>query len=355
MVAQKQPDLSDYFGLRLFAAVPIFLFVAFLAFIIEDLAFAMLVLALAFVKFFDGYIDILVGVAQKSAHPVFMTRTALTRFVILVSVFSSALIFSGSVSVALLALGLAGFIHFFAVEYPWCKANGRMDYHIFDMDRNALSRRKKLAVDGLPIAAAVLIGATQISIVRMFLEHFHGTIMLGNFAATLQIILIGNVIIVASGQAFMPKLAQCFNESEKTYFLKILGLLIGFVIACVICGTLLSYFIGDQLIAFLFGEEFKNLGNLLVVGSLCSLPFFLNAILNQAVIACKLAYMQLYIYVIGLVIACISGWIMTQHYGMNGAYMSILITNAFQSSVFLILIVKAFKHNAHHSGRPESL
>lgn len=337
-----KPDFSDYLGLRTFAASSIFLLTALVALVFESPLIALLVLALGFVKFFDGYIDILIGVIQKSDKPSFIAKTAIMRLILLMAAFIGVFIATEDMVLALFALGFVGFIHFFAIEYPWCLKYVRMDRRIMDFSPEVIKARKVLALKGLPMAMSVLLGAAQLSIIRIFLEEFHGPAILGQFSTTLQVVLIGNLFIVATGQAFMPSLSRHFANRNIKGFVKIMIAIIGFIFLCVILGAGLSYLIGDWLMAFLFGSDFQGLGWLLVMASVCALPFFLNAVLNQAVITCQLTKTQLYVYVIGFCFSCILGWIMTQEYSMHGAYISIFVVNMVQSVIFLILIFRAF-------------
>ncbi len=342
LIALDKPDFGHYLGLRTFGASVIFILTIILALVLENPFIAMIVAALAFVKFFDGYIDILIGVIQKSETPSFIAKTAITRLIILMGAFTGVFVTTEDMVLALFALGGAGFLHFFAIEYPWCKKHVRMEQRIIDFSAEAIEARKTLALNGLPIALSVLLGAAQLSVIRIFLEEFHGAAVLGQFSNTLQVVLIGNLFIVATGQAFMPSLSKHFADQNFKKFLKIMIAVVGFIFVCVALGTGLSYIIGDWLMVFVFGEEFSELGWLLVVASLSALPFFLNAVLNQAVIACKLSKTQLYVYVVGFCISCILGWIMTQDYSMQGAYISIFVVNLVQSVIFLFLIFRAF-------------
>lgn len=342
LIALDKPDFGDYLGLRTFGASAVFVITILIVLMIDTPFIALIVAALAFVKFFDGYIDVLTGAVQKSDRPSFIAKTAVTRLIILMGAFTGVFVVTEDIAMALFALGAAGFIHFFTIEYPWCKRHVRIERRVMDFGADAIEARKKLAIDGMPIALSVLLGAAQLSVVRIFLEHFHGTEVLGQFSNTLQVVLIGNLFIVATGQAFMPSLSRHFGDQNFKKFLKILLAVVGFIVLCVFLGTGLSYLIGDWLMVFVFGEDFTELGWLLIVASLSSLPFFLNAVLNQAVIACKLSKTQLYVYVVGFCISCILGWIMTQNYSMQGAYISIFVVNLVQSIIFLILIFRAF-------------
>lgn len=342
LIALDKPDFSDYLGLRTFGASAVFIVIILVTYFLEPPFIVLIVVALTFVKLFDGYIDILIGVMQRSDKPAFIGKTAATRLIILLGSFTGVFYLTQDMVLALLALGTSGFLHFFLIEYPWCKKHVRMDRPIFDFSSEAIAARKSLAISGLPIAMSVLLGAAQLSVIRIFLEEFHGTEILGQFSTTLQVVLIGNLFIVATGQAFMPSLSKHFANHNFKGFLKIMAAVCGFVIFCVLSGAGLSFLIGDWLMEFVFGDDFTDLGWLLVFASFSSLPFFLNAVLNQAVIACKLSATQLYVYVLGFCISCILGWIMTQNYSMQGAYISIFVVNLVQSIIFFGLVFRAF-------------
>ncbi len=342
LIALDKPDFSDYLGLRTFGASAVFIVIILVTYCLEPPLIVTIVVALAFVKLFDGYIDILIGVMQRSDMPAFIGKTVATRLIILLGSFTGVFYITQDMVFALLALGTSGFLHFFLIEYPWCKKHVRMDRHIFDFSSEAISARKSLAISGLPIAMSVLLGAAQLSVLRIFLEEFHGTEILGQFSTTLQVVLIGNLFIVATGQASMPSLSKHFSNRNFKGFAKIMAAVSGFVVLCVFSGAGLSYLVGDWLMEFVFGDDFTELGWLLVFASFSSLPFFLNAFLNQAVIACKLSATQLYVYVLGFCISCILGWIMIENYGMKGAYISIFFVNLAQSIIFLGLVFRAF-------------
>lgn len=343
IIAQKTPDLGHYLGLRIFGASVIFAFAIILTFVLETPFIALLALSLALVKFSDGFVDIFIGVFQRANDPAFIAKTALSRLAILLSVFVGIFMLTHNMVLAFFALALAGMIHIFFIEYRWCKRNAPIKNKIFDFSVSAIDARKALIKNGLPIALAVLLGAAQVSVIRILLEEFHGAVILGQFSAALQIVLMGNVIIIACAQAFMPSLSKHFTERNFKNFLKILISLAGFVFACVALGTIISMIIGNWLMAFIFGHDFQNLGWLLVVAGLSSLPLFLNAIFTQAAIACKQSRAQLYIYFVGFTIACIMGWILTQNNAMQGAYSTLFIVNLVQCLIFMVIIFKAFK------------
>ncbi len=343
LIAREPFDIGDLWGVRTIAASVIFLIVVCIALIAENTHIALIVLALSCVKFFDGYIDTLIGIFQKSGALGFIAKTAISRLIISMGAFTLVFFATRDTALSLFTMAGAGFLHFFVIEQPWCRKNCLYNSRIFDFSPAATTTRMKLAKDGLPIALGVLIGAAQLSVVRILLENYHGAALLGQFSAALQVVLIGNLFIVATGQAFMPMLAAHFQQNNRKAFKKIILMLMGFITLCVCAGTALSFLIGNWLMEFIFGTDFKNLGWMLVIASASSLPFFMNAVLNQAAIACNLAYAQFKVYLTGFIIACVLGWYLTAHYDTNGAYAAIFITNIVQCAAFLALISKRFR------------
>ncbi len=348
LLDESATQSSDFFAIRTFFASSIFLIAIGITFVFESAEIGILALALAILKFFDGYTEIVGAILQRAQQYFYMLKITLTRLVTLSGTFSAIFLINNNIDAALIGMSAAGFIHFFILEYPKCKKFSNSQTKILTSEKAPWKNRIEIARKGIPLAFVVLIGATQMSLVRIFLENHLGPKILGEFSACLQLVLIGNLFVVALGQSFIPKMSLYYQQNNAIGFGKILLSLSGFVLLAVVSGGVLSYFAGSKIMELIFGNEFSHLGMSLVVASAAMSSFFLNAIFCQALAACKLSHALVIGHLIGLLLtALLPFWFIDNlGLGVNGAYVALFVANIIQVIIFLIAIVNLFRRSS---------
>jgi O-antigen/teichoic acid export membrane protein len=342
-IARDNPDVGDYLAVRTFGGVAVFLLLTIVMYFLEEPLILEIGVSLAVVKLLDGYSDLLVAVFQRSPLPSLIMYLAILRLVLLSVTFFLVFIFTTNLVYALLFSGVIGLLNMLLVETRLCKKYSNFKTAVFTLKPRANKNRLDLATKGIPISFGLLVGTAQLSLVRIAVANYQDYITLGRFSATLQVILIGNLFIVAIGQSQMPKMANFFNLRNKLHFVNNLKMQVGFVLIYLALSSLVCYSLGDWVMTFIFGAEFDGLGNMLLMGIFASSSFFLNAIFTQAALACNLVKQQFLVYFFGLILAFILTLVISTSFAATEAYATLFLINIVQVFIFMWLINEKFR------------
>ena len=139
---------------------------------------------------------------------------------------------------------------------------------------------RRLTAISLPLGIMMALGSLNANIPRYSIDRYLGTRELGFFAALAYLMVAGNTIVAALGQAASPRLAKLFVAGNRRAFVTLLTRLL-----CVAAGVggmmiLVVAFLGDRILALLYRPEYASYGSellqLAVVATVTYLASFLG-------------------------------------------------------------------------------
>jgi O-antigen/teichoic acid export membrane protein len=179
----------------------------------------------------------------------------------------------------------------------------------------------------LPLGISMMLISLNTNIPRYFLEHAFGSKALGLFAPLTYLVLAGNTVMSAIGQAAMPRLAKLRAAQDASGFRTILGQMIG-------CGALLgtgSVIVmaiwGRRILTSVYGMQYAEHTQLAVwivaAGGISYLASALGYGLTAA--GCLRPQLPLFGVLTAVVLTTSAFWI--PRFGLNGAA-AVLMTAA---------------------------
>lgn len=336
-------DGNDYLSVRTLYGGVVFVLAIACAALFEPITLLWIMAALALVKFIDGYSEIIVGMLQREQQYQHIAILSVTRLISGVAAFALSYYHMGELALALFHLAAALALHYLLCELRICEGVTPFAHPILTLRQQSRHARHALVRFGFPIAVGLLISTMQVSAVRIILDHYSGKDSVGYFSVVLQLIAVGQIIIQAIGNAFTPALHHAYEQREGATYIKQLLLLVFLVIGCVLAGSGMSLLIGEWLIVLLFGKSFVGLQSLLLVGCLAALPYYLNTILFQSLVICKMPSAVLWINSAGLIVLIATALLFIPAYGPYGAYYCMALSIAVQG-IISYLVLRYWSH-----------
>lgn len=346
--ARQEYVFGDYLGLRLITATLALLVIAGIVFLSgyrQESALIILVVGLA--KVFEAISNVFYGFIQQHER---MDHIAISRMI------------KGPLSLVALALGvyLTGSVLWGAVGLVVVWAGLLLGYDMRSTltivrshpqqytdttlrPRWHLPTLARLSWLALPLGLVLMLISLNTNIPRYFIEHELGEYDLGIFAALAYLIVAGNMIIDALGQAAIPRLAKYYAAGKRSAFIKLLIKLTGFGAAIGAAAITAAALAGELLLTLLYDAEYAR-QDLLVWLMVAAAISYVASFLSRGVTAARYFRVQLPLFL------CVTGstvllsfWLIPAM-GLQGAAFA-LITSACIQMIGYIAILAHALHN----------
>jgi len=200
----------------------------------------------------------------------------------------------------------------------------------------SITNVKKLLLLGLPLGVVQMLVSLNTSIPRYLLEFFLSTEVLGYFSAIAYLMMIGNMMMNAISQNFLPILTNRFNKSEYRSLRNILVKLSLFSLFLGISLIIFSVNFGESFLSIIYGPEYANYLDILIIMSIAISVNFVSWNFDTALLSMRYISIQPKISIFILIITLYLSYKLITIYGINGAAYTLLITNSIQ------LVLKMF-------------
>ena len=186
------------------------------------------------------------------------------------------------------------------------------------------NRLEKLLILAFPLSIVMMLNSLNTNIPRYFIDYHLDKYHLGIFSAISYLIVTGNLIVNALGQAAIPKLSMYYNDFKFRQFLILLGklLLIGFFIGLV--GILIANFLGKEILTIIYSEEYGNYTNILVLTMLGAAIIYVSSFFSFAMMAARFLKIQIPLSIIIASITALFSYILIPEYGLIGACWAVI-------------------------------
>lgn len=199
---------------------------------------------------------------------------------------------------------------------------------------------------GLPLGFVQMIVSFNTSFPRYILEFFESTAVLGYFSAIAYILVIGNLLMNAISQIFLPYLSSLFKKQSYALFRK--HVFINLSVLSITLGSVLiitSLIFGEEILVLIYGTEYGNYADILVLMSFALAINCLNWNFDIALLAMRYLSIQFKISVVILVITVVFSFVFIKEFGIYGASFTIIITSLAQLILRIYFVNK--KINKH--------
>ena len=183
-------------------------------------------------------------------------------------------------------------------------------------DKSVLGRLAWLA---LPLGLVMMLNNLLTQIPRYFVSYYMGEHTLGIFAALSQFMIAGSLVIIALGEATMPRLSAYYAEEDFRRFKILLAKLtgVGFLFGAAGLGVILAA--GKLILTTFYGPEYAEHTHELNWMMVVSLVLYFTGILGFGMSAARYFRIQLPIMAGVIILFCLGCLVLIPRFGILGA------------------------------------
>jgi O-antigen/teichoic acid export membrane protein len=263
--ANDQFSFSDYLGLRWIATAIATLITVGLAFGLGyRLEIALVILLVGLARGFDNISDIYFGALQQHERMARMGKSLMLRGVLALAGLVAAMWLTRSVlsAAAVVAMVSGSTLLLYDRRSVALRGTKRAVLHLGPLRWNP-SGYRALFVLSLPLTIVMVLVSLNLNIPRYFIQKYRGEADLGVFSALSYLIVVGNTLINACGQASAPRLAKAYFNGQRSRFWRMLLLLLGLAAACGLICVGAAAIAGDRIVTILYNASYAKYAALL--------------------------------------------------------------------------------------------
>lgn len=201
---------------------------------------------------------------------------------------------------------------------------------------------RNLAWLALPLGMAVSLVSLTANIPRYVVERELGEAELGVFAAIAYLIVAGNTVVTALGQAASPRLAKDHAAGERTRFVALTARMLAMAAGLGAAGFLVAAVAGRPLLRLLYTEEYARLDVLLWLVAAAT-AMFLAAFLGYAMTAARAFRPQLPLFVATTAVVVVASFGLIPELGLPGAALALVVAAGVQITGSVLILARALR------------
>jgi len=334
-------SFGNYFALRIITLIVFYLILCLILVIGNyEIETIIVILALGLAKIIESFSDIMFGLMQKNER---MDWIAISRIIKgLLSLLSLFILLwlTGNLFVSILGLLITWLIILVFYDIRNAKKFESI-YPLFNKSNICLLL--KLTI---PLGIAQMLGSFNTTVPRYFVEFFLGAEMLGYFAAIAYIVVAGNDMIRAIGNAVVPRLAKYYANNRIKDFIYIELILVSIALIIGFLSLIFIYFFGDIILTILYTSSYGQYSSLFFLIMISGLFIYISIFLELGLLATREFFIQPYINLIILIFVLIGCVILIPLFGLEGAAYILIISGIIRLLLFgMFLIIILWKSN----------
>lgn len=330
-ITEEKYDISDYIYSRSIVSVFAFIVLLLIALFIYPQYFYIIILV-GLMKIFDLQSDMYYAIPHKEEDMNYIGKLMIIKHLLTFIAFFVTLLITKDLVISLIIQLIFQILFLYLIE----KKNIEDKYNV-NSNTFIFKNIKKIIMMGLPLGFEQLLFSFNTSYPRYLLEFFESAEILGYFSAIAYILTIGNLMMNAVSQNFLPYLSNKFKKKEYISFKKNVFIYLSmFTLALGTVLILFSFLFGEEFLSLVYGKKYAAYVDILILMSFSLAINSFNWIFDIALLAIRYLSIQSKISTFMLVVNLVIGYIFISNYGIYGATYTILITNIIQ------LLLKAY-------------
>jgi O-antigen/teichoic acid export membrane protein len=197
---------------------------------------------------------------------------------------------------------------------------------------------------GLPLGVTILLSSLNANMPRYFMEHFQGTRSLGLFSALATIQAAGMYVVMALGNAALPRMANSYNDDDWRGFRSILLLFLGIAVVLGLATLIPVLLCGDRIISLVFGREYAGQNQTFIWLAGGAAVSYIASVFGYAATASRQIKLQPVAYSLIAATTAISCYLLVPSYGGLGAAISICIASTVCFLLYAMMCAPSMIH-----------
>ncbi|MDA2530936.1 polysaccharide biosynthesis protein [Bacillus cereus] len=332
-------SFNEYFSLRLMTSnIGMLLIMVFLLISNYDLVTKWVVFLIALAKYFDSFSEIIFGLLQNKELMKRISISLILKGLLSVSSMFLSLYITGDILISMICYAVSSCVIFILYDMKSMKMFKQCIKVSF-----VFSKLKSLFLLSLPMGLVMLLISLNTNIPRYFIENYLGAESLGYFSALAYVMVAGNTVISALGQACVSRLAQYYVEMDIKSFRVLLFKLIGIGILIGIIGVVVIGFIGEEILTIIYSDAYKEYNHIFILIMISAGIGYISSFMGYGMTAARCYKVQPVIFgIVSIVTILLSYWCVPQ-YGLTGAGITLIFASIVQligSSLVIVYLLK---------------
>jgi O-antigen/teichoic acid export membrane protein len=340
----EQYSFAEYGGARiLLTALAVALTLA-LGYVFSSNRTTMLVIAVvAASKVFESVSNLAYGAFQQAGRMDLVAASLVTRGSLTLGLFLALLFIGASAAVALLAQVLVWSAVGLLVDYP--RASRLVGGRVVVVPRWTGKRSWRLIAGQAPLGGGILANSLQVSVPRILIERYLGLEALGLFTVVDYLLQASVIASNSVSHALLNRFARLAQSNQRQRLKKLVFKLFFLFGGAGLGAIAVAYWIGEDILALLFGRQYASTAPLLLVMSVVISIRMLSVLPQTVLMAERRFSLFLLLQVIGLALTALGGLIAIPAYGLIGAGYLLVVTALFRL-VFLEMVATRVRAKA---------
>lgn len=332
----------EYVWVRVAACGAAFLLLALVVPQVYVRGTALVVLAVAISKVFDGISDIYWGLFQQRERMDVVARSLIARNLASVVVLAAAVFLTGSLLVGALLSAAVSAATLVAYDLP--RSRGLAPRDARDAGSPPGPRRLRLLGLSLPLAVSTTLISLNVTIPRIFVESHAGEAQLGIFASIAYLMVPGITLMTSLGQAVAPRLARTYADGDSAGFWRLVGKMTALACGLGVAGLALALIAGERVLTLLYSPAYGEHSDVFVWVMIAALVQYVAVVVGFTTTATRQFRRFLLPYVAVTVVAVAASAQLIPVSGIRGAAWVLCITAA--ASCLIPLAFLTYRHRA---------
>lgn len=298
-----------------------------------------IILMVACIKGVESISDIVYGRHQQKENMRLISLSLFLRGAISALAFYLAMKFSGSLlwsctGLLLVRLGVLILYDFksIGIKAELLKAADKFSFTAKSMMKGIKDRKaSELLRRSFPLGFAALAVSLVPNIPNYVLERYHGEYELGVFSSLMYLQVIGNTLVMALGQAAIPRLSRLFDRGNTFQFTGFFIRLLSGAAALGILGIAAAGLFGESILDLLLGKIYTSHNDLFILVMISGGISYVVSFTSFALLSIKKYQAQLWINITVLVFSIIISFALIGQRGALGAAYSLIFTMLMQA------------------------
>ncbi len=336
--AKTNHEFRDYLGIRLLLLPAALLIVVVIAVLGYNREQALVIAVFGLVRCVESLSDIFYGFAQKHERMDLVARSLWIRGISALALFGGVFWLTGDLALSLGGMAVAWLLTILFFDWP------NLRRLVKQAGESALRPRLRRDVVrnivwlALPLGLVMLLINLRNTIPRAFLESSFGEEQLGIFSALSYLVIAGSTVIMALSQSSIARLSRYYAEGRRELFQSTILKLLGLGVVIGIFGVLVAALAGKPLLTLLYSKEYAGHTGLFVVIMIGGALLYLGSLLGAPVSAMREFRVQLWVYLVNVVLMLgLSVWAIPK-YGMMGAAVVMVVCSLWVTSAYGFLV-----------------
>jgi len=324
-ITSTEDNLYDYLFIRNILSIIVLFLLTIIGAIFYPQYFIIIMLV-GVAKILDLQSDLYYAVPHKSSDLDVVGKMLLLKNAVLIVSFAISIILTRNLSFALLVQVLIQIVYLIFVERKYVLSN-----YTFTIGKKNYKAIKSILLLGIPLGFVQMFFSLNTNYPRYVLEYFEDTEVLGYFSAIMYIVIVANLFMNSISQVFLPKLTQLYRSLKISTFNKYVFVYLTLIsLSLGVLLVVLSLLLGEKLLTVLYGLEYANYSNILILVAVSVSINIISWNFDTALMAMRYISIQPKIAVVNFIITIIVGYLLISQQGIKGAAYTLIISAVIQ-------------------------